>query len=116
MPVMGPHPRVGPGMRVRFCAISPAHRRSHAGTGAAPGIEAALRCKCPLVRRPRDARGKGEERRMCCRRCGYTRPIKLEKRLEEDNDVFRCGECGYIFSPVSRREEPAGARPSSLCG
>lgn len=46
---------------------------------------------------------------MCCRRCGYARPIKLEKRLEKDNDVFRCGECGYIFSPVSRGEEPAGA-------
>ncbi len=42
---------------------------------------------------------------MRCRRCGGTRLIKLEKALEGDNDVFRCGECGYIFSPFD------GGRP-----
>jgi len=36
---------------------------------------------------------------LACRRCGSSRLIKLEKKLGEDHDVFRCGECGYIFSP-----------------
>ena len=52
---------------------------------------------------------------MRCRRCGYNRLIKLGKRHVEDNDVLRCGECGFIFSPayhLTRRSEetnPEGA-------
>ena len=43
---------------------------------------------------------------MCCRRCGSIRLIKLGKRLEKDNDVYRCGECGYIFSPSDQASYP----------
>ena len=35
-----------------------------------------------------------------CRRCNSARLTKLKKRAEGDNDVFRCLECGYIFSPA----------------
>ena len=38
---------------------------------------------------------------MACRRCNGSRLIRLDKRVEEDHDVYRCGECGYIFSPSS---------------
>jgi len=34
-----------------------------------------------------------------CRRCQSLRLIPLEKKQQNDNDVFRCQECGYIFSP-----------------
>ena len=44
---------------------------------------------------------------MRCRRSVCSRYIKLEKRAQEDNDVFRCLECGYIFSPVSHGEPEA---------
>jgi hypothetical protein len=27
--------------------------------------------------------------------------IPLEKKQQDDNDVFRCQECGYIFSPAA---------------
>ena len=37
---------------------------------------------------------------MDCRRCGGNRLIKLDKKLKDDNDVFRCCLCGYIFSPL----------------
>ena len=38
---------------------------------------------------------------MQCRRCQSPRLIPLEKKLQDDNDVFRCQECGYIFSPAT---------------
>ena len=41
---------------------------------------------------------------LACRRCGSSRLIKLEKKLGEDHDVFRCGECGYIFSPSCSKQ------------
>ena len=34
-----------------------------------------------------------------CRRCRYRRLIKLQKMRDDDHDVYRCAECGYIFSP-----------------
>ncbi len=34
-----------------------------------------------------------------CRRCRYRRVIKLQKMRDDDHDVYRCVECGYIFSP-----------------
>ena len=37
---------------------------------------------------------------MSCRRCGSPNLIKLDKKSEGDNVVFRCGLCGYIFSPA----------------
>ena len=36
---------------------------------------------------------------MICRRCQSTRLIPLLKKQRDDNDVFRCKECGFIFSP-----------------
>ncbi|MBT97457.1 MAG: hypothetical protein CL902_02380 [Dehalococcoidia bacterium] len=38
---------------------------------------------------------------MHCRRCQSPRPIPLEKKQQDDNDVFRCQECGYIFSTAT---------------
>ena len=34
-----------------------------------------------------------------CRRCGDVRLIRLAKRLDKDNEVYRCRGCGFIFSP-----------------
>ena len=31
--------------------------------------------------------------------------MKLDKRLKEDNDVYRCSVCGYIFSPIPNRRD-----------
>ena len=45
---------------------------------------------------------------MGCRRCGCVRLIKLAKRLAGDNDVYRCAQCGYIFSPPYLREPGVG--------
>ncbi len=45
-----------------------------------------------------------------CRRCGGNRLIRLDKRAREDNDVYRCGECGYIFSPSG----PGPSRPGPI--
>ena len=42
---------------------------------------------------------------MRCRRCDSTRLIRLDKKCSRDNDVFRCQECGFLFSPST----PAGA-------
>ena len=35
-----------------------------------------------------------------CRRCNSARLGKLKKQADGDNDVFRCLECGHIFSPA----------------
>ena len=53
---------------------------------------------------------------MHCRRCGCNRLIKLDKKLKDDNDVFRCYLCGYIFSPLPNplgfsASEPVLKRP-----
>ena len=37
---------------------------------------------------------------LYCRRCNSVRLGKLNKRASGDNDVFRCLECGHIFSPA----------------
>lgn len=36
---------------------------------------------------------------MTCRRCQSQRLIVLEKKLPGDNEVYRCRDCGYLFSP-----------------
>ncbi len=49
---------------------------------------------------------------MRCRRCDSTRLIRLDKKCSQDNDVFRCQECGFLFSPATpadtllQRNEP----------
>ena len=48
---------------------------------------------------------------MICRRCQSARLIPLLKKQRDDNDVLRCRECGFIFSPPA----PArGGRSSGL--
>lgn len=62
---------------------------------------------------------------MTCRRCQSQRLIVLEKKLPGDNEVYRCRDCGYLFSPgapprpaaVTTAMETAPAssvRPSAL--
>lgn len=43
-----------------------------------------------------------------CRRCRYRRLIKLQKMRDDDHDVYRCAECGYIFSPPLDTEQDSG--------
>ena len=38
---------------------------------------------------------------LACRRCESPHLILLEKKRPDDNDVYRCRECGYLFSPPS---------------
>lgn len=43
------------------------------------------------------------------------RLLKLEKKLAQDNDVFRCLECGYLFSPQAQTESnPAASRTAAV--
>ena len=49
---------------------------------------------------------------MLCRRCNSSRLVKLAKKLSEDNDVFRCEDCGFIFSPLEAKDAP-GPTPTS---
>ena len=37
---------------------------------------------------------------MRCRRCKSDRLIRLQVINPSDNPVFRCGECGFLFSPA----------------
>ncbi len=52
-----------------------------------------------------------------CRRCASFKLITLNKELPTDNDVFRCRECGYLFSPPAKpqidqsSEQPQGQSP-----
>ncbi len=45
---------------------------------------------------------------MICRRCQSTRLIPLLKKQRDDNDVFRCQECGFIFSPPALAGRSSG--------
>ena len=36
-----------------------------------------------------------------CRRCSSGRLFVLSKVWATDNDVYRCRECGFLFSPTS---------------
>ncbi|MCI0786216.1 MAG: hypothetical protein J4O09_07855 [Chloroflexi bacterium] len=38
---------------------------------------------------------------MRCRRCRSPRLLQLDKKLPQDNSVFRCQECGFLFSPAT---------------
>ena len=49
-----------------------------------------------------------------CRRCRYRRLIKLQKMRDDDHDVYRCAECGYIFSPPQEKEQGAGPGSHSI--
>jgi len=43
-----------------------------------------------------------------CRRCQSQRLIPQEKKQQNDNCVFRCQECGYIFSPATTLKVDTG--------
>ncbi len=46
---------------------------------------------------------------LYCRRCCSPHLLRLEKKLPQDNEVFRCQECGFLFSPSGPdRSFPAG--------
>ncbi len=45
-----------------------------------------------------------------CRRCVSKFLILLEKKRPDDNDVYRCQGCGYLFSPP---EEPEASDPGA---
>ena len=45
---------------------------------------------------------------MICRRCRSLRLIVLEKKLPYDNDVVRCQDCGFLFSPPDSSKPPSG--------
>ncbi len=38
---------------------------------------------------------------MRCRRCHSSRLLQLDKTFPQDNSVFRCQECGFLFSPAT---------------
>ncbi len=42
----------------------------------------------------------------------------MEKKLKDDNDVYRCQDCGYIFSPAASPQNAAdhsgGARTTAV--
>ncbi len=42
---------------------------------------------------------------MSCRRCLSTRLLRLDKKCPQDNDVFRCQDCGFLFSPSISTED-----------
>ncbi len=47
---------------------------------------------------------------MQCRRCDSLRLLKLEKKSRKDNDILRCRDCGFLFSP-SEPDEPSPPQP-----
>ncbi len=48
---------------------------------------------------------------MRCRRCLSNRLLKLDKKLPNDHDVFRCRECGFLFSPGPEDSALEGLSP-----
>ena len=34
-----------------------------------------------------------------CRRCESKRVLLLDKKRRDDNYIYRCRECGFLFSP-----------------
>ena len=54
---------------------------------------------------------------MRCRRCYSHRLLRLNKKWPQDNDILRCQECGFLFSPASLMGTgPGGARPEDPLG
>ena len=47
---------------------------------------------------------------MQCRRCDSQELLKLEKKSSKDNDILRCRECGFLFSP-SGPDQTSPAQP-----
>ncbi|HZA25129.1 MAG TPA: hypothetical protein VFA32_21455, partial [Dehalococcoidia bacterium] len=41
-----------------------------------------------------------------CRRCHSRKLVALSKKSPQDNDVFRCQECSFLFSPASVASGP----------
>ena len=53
---------------------------------------------------------------MYCRRCCSPHLLRLEKKLPQDNEVFRCQECGFLFSPSGPDRTDRLGQPASDCG
>ena len=45
---------------------------------------------------------------MRCRRCNSIRLIQLDKKIPDDHEVFRCQDCGFLFSPGGPSGSTAG--------
>ena len=50
---------------------------------------------------------------MYCRRCFSRHLLRLEKKLPQDNEVLRCQECGFLFSPSVPQQPGRSASPES---
>lgn len=50
---------------------------------------------------------------MRCHRCYSFKLLQLDKKLSQDNDVFRCQECGFIFSPQTQTQTQTQTQASS---
>ena len=53
---------------------------------------------------------------LYCRRCCSPHLLRLEKKLPQDNEVFRCQECGFLFSPSGPDRTDRLGQPASDCG
>ncbi len=49
-----------------------------------------------------------------CRRCDSRRLILLEKKHPEDNNIYRCQECGFLFSPPEAAQIKSGLNSEAL--
>ena len=53
---------------------------------------------------------------MRCRRCDSIWVFRLSLLYPQDNPIFRCRDCGLLFSPgdLARDEDAAGAPPEPV--
>lgn len=49
---------------------------------------------------------------MKCRRCDSDRLLELSRLDGEDHTVYRCLECGFLFSPPAGYVAGANVRPA----
>lgn len=45
-----------------------------------------------------------------CRRCGSEALLELARLAGEDHTVYRCRDCGFLFSPPESEATAAAAR------
>ena len=49
-----------------------------------------------------------------CRRCGSVELLELARLAGADHTVYRCRECGFLFSPPEGETRASRAEPSPL--
>lgn len=45
-----------------------------------------------------------------CRRCGSEALLELARLAGDDHTVYRCRDCGFLFSPPDEAAQAASAR------